>query len=271
MCKKSKFKNKKNGRTYVPLIDNVEVLMKDPTTREWVPAVIYSAQHEARSISPPMVFVREKMDFFKKNDLIDEEVYPRREAIIFHGLSGDVKLAALNAMKSPLSVVLYSAIRKARSIQHNLGSKVGVEHVDYSIIHLLRLEDLLSSISPLTPVILTERGSVDAPFFAYREGNISFEEALELGKKLKEEEEWVLRAYNTVNILRKAVRVLDIKYINDLVIDKCRSDIFPGGVDQYVEDQDKYIEYLSIVYNNELDVLDVFDVENFLNQNNLTK
>ena len=187
----------------------------------------------------------------------------------YFGMSGCFKSTTIEAtLESKLDynskVAMWSDIKTWKQYEY----KFGLEKSDlnYAALHLCRLKNYIYDITFPDQIrsILVERGVSDMLFYYY-------EKAGKLGKcngkyveKFVKEEEILEEQYSYYNPEKILLVQKDINFIKEVILkEPTRAECFPGGVNDYLEQQDKYIEFTN-KYNKITDTIIIEDAEKYI-------
>lgn len=181
----------------------------------------------------------------------------------YFGMSGCFKSTTIEAtLESKLDynskVAMWSDIKTWKQYEY----KFGLEKSDlnYAALHLCRLKNYIYDIpfSKNIRIILVERGVSDMMFY--------------WSNKHGENEEDIRKVVNEEVMLEKQCsypeKILlvqkDINFIKEVILkEPTRAECFPGGVNDYLEQQDKYIEFTN-KYNKITDTIIIEDAEKYI-------
>ncbi len=171
----------------------------------------------------------------------------------FYGMSGSFKGVTLSALRDASEVDVYeirSMIKPWKDIMGRIfGTSKAEDHRDYSLLHLCTLKNKLDEIEEydeesynlLENDILIERGVTDSLYYWTR-GKVYGQETIQVIEKAVQEELDIVSGYGDV---KKTLLVnKDKDFIRDVVLrEPHRSQVFPGGVDDYLHQQEDYIAF----------------------------
>ena len=125
------------------------------------------------------------------------------------------------------------------------------DHRNYTLLHLCTIENILGGIDEeaalsydlLPRTILVERGVTDSLYYWLREKIFGQEEKESIEKAVEEE----LNLLGGHGEIKKILLVnQDRDFIENVVLrEPHRSGVFPGGIEQYLKEQENYISWTS--------------------------
>lgn len=173
----------------------------------------------------------------------------------FYGMSGAFKGVTLMAERDASEDEVFeirSMIKPWKDIMGRIFDTTKPEdHRDYALLHLCTIKNVVDEIDEystgaydlLEKTILVERGVTD-PLYYWLRGKIFGKETEEIIEKAVQEELDLLQGYGNI---RKILLInQDRDFIENVVLkEPHRSGVFPGGIDQYMKDQEDYIAWTS--------------------------
>lgn len=205
-----------------------ESLMKNPITREWQECVLYQQNNGELE---PLSFVREKKEFLEKFT----EVNPNW-VNIYYGLSGTFKSTTITKQLKydPEGIAIRSNIKIWKGLENKLfPDMIPQSNLNYALLHLVNLQSLGVN-KNYGNTYYIERGVTDMIYYENPELDP------DIVKKTVETEAGIV-GENTQKIL---LIQKDVEFLKEVVLkEKTRAGVFPGGVDEYLEKQNKYVEF----------------------------
>lgn len=182
-------------------------------------------------------------------------------------MSGTFKASTIKSelIKDKKSLAVWSDIKpwkyyeKLANLEQN--------DLNYAALHLCKLKNYLYDIPNINNIdtLLIERGVSDMLFYKLNRPNNNITEDL-INKILKEE--YLLEEQNSYYEAEKILLIqLDIEFIRNVILkEKTRNECFPGGVEDYLKHQEKYIEYTK-KYNNITNIIKIKDAKEYIEKN----
>ena len=172
---------------------------------------------------------------------------------IFYGMSGSFKGVTLSAEREISEDMVFeirSMIKPWKDIMGRVfGTTKPEDHRDYVLLHLCTIENILGgmdeeaslSYNLLPRTVLVERGVTDSLYYWLRDKIFGKSEE-EIIERAVEEELNLLSGHGDI---KKSLLVnQDRDFIKDVVLrEPHRSGVFPGGVEQYLKEQENYISW----------------------------
>lgn len=232
-----------------------ESLMKNPVTREWQECVLYKQNNGELE---PMSFVREKKEFLERFT----EVSPNW-VNMYYGLSGTFKSTTINKQLKydEQGIAIWSNIKTWKIFENKLfPGLIPQSNLNYALLHLVTLQTQGVG-KAYGNTYFIERGITDMLY--YQDPNMDED----IIRKSVEAESGIVGDNNVQKIL---LIQKDVEFLKEVVLkEKTRSEVFPGGVQEYLEKQDKYIEFTKtynkidkeIVINNAKDYIESLGIE----------
>ena len=171
----------------------------------------------------------------------------------FYGMSGAFKGVTLSAEKDASEADVYeirSMIKPWKDIMGRIFNTTKTEdHRDYALLHLCTMRNVIEEIDEysidsynlLEKTILIERGVTD-PLYYWLRGKVFGQSEEEIIERAVQEELDIISGYGDI---KKILLVnQDKDFIRDVVLQEPhRSGVFPGGVEQYLKEQEDYISW----------------------------
>ena len=181
-------------------------------------------------------------------------------------MSGSFKGATLSALHDDVNVYeIRSMIKPWKDIMGRIfGTSKPEDHRDFTLLHLCTLKNKLEEVSEfdeesynlLDNTFLVERGVTDSLYYWTR-GKIYGQETIQIIEKAVQEELDIVSGYGEIEKILLVNK--DKDFIRDVVLrEPHRSQVFPGGVEDYLHQQEDYIAFTSR-YN---DITEVKVIEN---------
>ena len=139
------------------------------------------------------------------------------------------------------------------------------DHRNYTLLHLCILKNRIDDLDPVSfdlgKLVLIERGVTDSLYYWTR-GKIYGRETQEMIEKAVQEE---LNIVSPGKIVKKILLVnKDKEFIKNVILrEPHRSAVFPGGLDDYLRQQDDYISFTSR-YNDISEVIEINSARDYI-------
>lgn len=181
----------------------------------------------------------------------------------YYGMSGCFKRttiqAGINGDKN--KIALWSDIKPWKHYEKLMNLEQN--DLNYAALHLCKLKNFIYDIpfsKDFIKTILVERGVSDMLFYWSKKNG---EDEKIFNKILKEED--VIVEQNSYYTAEKILLIQkDIDFIKDVVLkEKTRSDCFPGGVEDYLKQQEEYINFTQ-KYNKITSIINIKDAEKYI-------
>ena len=181
-------------------------------------------------------------------------------------MSGSFKGATLSALHDDVNVYeIRSMIKPWKDIMGRIfGTSKPEDHRDFTLLHLCTLKNKLEEVSEINEesynlldnTFLVERGVTDSLYYWTR-GKIYGQETIQIIEKAVQEELDIVSGYGEIEKMLLVNK--DKEFIRDVVLrEPHRSQVFPGGGEDYLHQQEDYIAFTSR-YN---DITEVRVIEN---------
>jgi hypothetical protein len=181
-------------------------------------------------------------------------------------MSGSFKGATLSALHDDVNVYeIRSMIKPWKDIMGRIfGTSKPEDHRDFTLLHLCTLKNKLEEVSEfdeesynlIENTFLVERGVTDSLYYWTR-GKVYGQETIQIIEKAVQEELDIVSGYGEIEKILLVNK--DKDFIRDVVLrEPHRSQVFPGGVEDYLHQQEDYIAFTSR-YN---DITEVKVIEN---------
>ena len=181
-------------------------------------------------------------------------------------MSGSFKGATLSALHDDVNVYeIRSMIKPWKDIMGRIfGTSKPEDHRDFTLLHLCTLKNKLEEVSEINEesynlldnTFLVERGVTDSLYYWTR-GKIYGQETIQIIEKAVQEELDIVSGYGEIEKILLVNK--DKDFIRDVVLrEPHRSQVFPGGVEDYLHQQEDYIAFTAR-YN---DITEVRVIEN---------
>ena len=181
-------------------------------------------------------------------------------------MSGSFKGATLSALHDDVNVYeIRSMIKPWKDIMGRIfGTSKPEDHRDFTLLHLCTLKNKLEEVSEINEesynlldnTFLVERGVTDSLYYWTR-GKIYGQETIQIIEKAVQEELDIVSGHGEKEKILLVNK--DKDFIRDVVLrEPHRSQVFPGGVEDYLYQQEDYIAFTSR-YN---DITEVRVIEN---------
>lgn len=185
---------------------------------------------------------------------------------MYYGCSGTFKATTIESVltKCPgLYNVMWSDIKPWKHWENILGTQQ--DDRNYAILHLCNLKNAIrSNWPPGVNNLLVERGVSDMLYYYYKNNR----EIGENSKWIKDvvHEEDILCEQNSYYTPRRILLVQkDFDFVRDVILrEPTRAKEFQGGVQEYMEHQDAYVEFTQ-KYNKIDEVINIKDAEKYVN------
>ncbi len=181
-------------------------------------------------------------------------------------MSGSFKGATLSALHDDVNVYeIRSMIKPWKDIMGRIfGTSKPEDHRDFTLLHLCTLKNKLEEVSEfdeesynlIENTFLVERGVTDSLYYWTR-GKVYGQETIQIIEKAVQEELDIVSGYGEIEKILLVNK--DKDFIRDVVLrEPHRSQVFLGGVEDYLHQQEDYIAFTSR-YN---DITEVKVIEN---------
>ena len=185
---------------------------------------------------------------------------------MYYGCSGTFKATTIESIltRCPgLYNVMWSDIKPWKRWENILGTQQ--DDRNYAILHLCNLRNAIkNNWPPGVNNLLVERGVSDMLYYYYKNNR----EIGENSKWIKDvvHEEDILCEQNSYYTPRRILLVQkDFDFVRDVILrEPTRAKEFPGGVQEYMEHQDAYVEFTQ-KYNKIDEVINIKDAEKYVN------
>lgn len=164
----------------------------------------------------------------------------------FYGMSGAFKGVTISAVKNASEkeiVEVRSMIKYWKDSSLRIFSTSFQEdHRNYTLLHLCNLKHTVENIGEDSEVVI-ERGVTDSLYYWLRGKIYGREIEDEIARAVEEE----LRIASGVGEIKKILLVnKDSEFIKNVILkEPHRAQVFPGGLPDYLEQQEKYIAFTS--------------------------
>ena len=160
----------------------------------------------------------------------------------YYGMSGAFKattITAENKRSGNNASVVWSMIKPWKSYESGVFKNLTApDHLNFAMLHLCNLESILRETTRQN--ILVERGVTDAIFYWLRNNPSAENECGWIIRAVEEELELCKgREVNKTLLVMKDRDFIE----NTILSEPSRAAVFPLGVNSYLEDQEKYIEF----------------------------
>lgn len=260
----------KTKNLYEVLNNSSESLLKNPETRDWMDAVIYREYKKYDSLtgnynevpeSEKKIFVREKIDFFNKF-----QEYKSKDITFYYGMSGTFKATIINKIISEEkdTIPMWSMAKPWRNYEKETFAAAGLKKnsLNLAMLHLCLLENICCSRN-INNNLIIERGVSDMMYFSMKEGNPGISDYCEnaIQKELDICSEW--------NVKKILLVQKDKDFINNRILSEpSRAETFPGGIKEYLEKQEEYIDFTT-KYNDINSIIEIDNAREFLESINI--
>ena len=177
----------------------------------------------------------------------------------FYGISGTLKTTTVDhLLKAGDCGVVRSKIKTWKNLESGIFSGlIDYNDLNYALLHLCILEHEVEKSKNKN--ILVERGITDMFYFSLRNTGMNVEDDVIYEAVNKEEFDICEGNINKILLIQK-----DTKFIENVVLkDPVRAKIFPNGLNQYLENQEDYIEFTK-KYNSITQIIEIKDAEKYL-------
>lgn len=189
----------------------------------------------------------------------------------YFGMSGCFKGTTIKAtLESKLDynskVALWSDIKSWKHYEKIIGIKQS--DLNYAALHLCKLKSFIYDIpfSKNIRIILVERGVSDIMFYWSNKHGENEEDI----RKVVNEEEILEEQYSYYNSEKILLVQKDTNFIRNVILkEPTRAECFPGGVEEYLEKQNKYIDFTN-KYNKITNTIIIEDAEKYIKDLGLT-
>lgn len=178
-------------------------------------------------------------------------------------MSGSFKATTISSEANKLitpPAIVWSMIKSWKYAESNIFSNLtSPDHLNFAMLHLCTLETIVKC-SPGVQNILVERGVTDAIFYWLR-NNVS----------AGADNSWISEAVNRelqivsgFEVEKVLLIMKDREFIENIVLkEPSRRLAFPLGVDSYLEDQNKYVDF-TCRWNNITEVEEITSAQDYI-------
>lgn len=178
----------------------------------------------------------------------------------YYGMSGAFKATTIKKKleEDKNLKVLWSMIKSWKNLENTLFSGL-IEYNDlnYALLHLCLLEEKIDELDDKSSGLLVERGVTDMIFYKTRDLKVvndmwvdfitNYEESL-----CKEKPKKILLIQN------------DTKFIENVILNEpSRREKFPDGVESYLLDQEKYVDFTK-KHNDITEIIEITNAEDYI-------
>ena len=178
----------------------------------------------------------------------------------FYGISGTFKTTTVNSLLNREKCgVVRSKIKTWKNLESGIFSGlINYNDLNYALLHLCILEHEVDELKNENEKILVERGITDMFYFSLRNTKMNIKDDI-IYSAVNKECDICKGEINKILLVQK-----DLKFIEDVVLkDPIRAKIFPEGLNQYLENQENYIEFTE-KYNNITQIIEINDAKKYL-------
>lgn len=167
-----------------------------------------------------------------------------KEVKIYYGISGTFKTSTIESElhKNTDCIAMWSGIKLWKYYDSGIfNGLIPYSDLNYAILHLVRLKGITQDYRNADKELLVERGISDMLFYWIRKQEDQEKISTGwIGNVIKEENVIVDSAGKVEKIL---LIQKDQDFIRDVIIGGRRGEFFPGGVQDYLEQQERYVEF----------------------------
>lgn len=196
----------------------------------------------------------------------------------YYGLSGCFKGTTIDAeikedneeIGERKKVAMKTDIKLWKSYEKMFGLEQS--DLNYAALYLCKLKNFIYDVEFPKSIrtILVERGVSDMLFYYYERTSKPGEYDNKYIEKFIKEEEILEEQYSYYNSEKILLVQNDIEFIKNVILkEPTRAECFPGGVDDYLKQQEKYIEFTQ-KFNKITKTEVIKDAEKYLNELGLT-
>ena len=188
-----------------------------------------------------------------------------RSIRFYYGLSGTFKTTTIKTKLGTGDDVLWSGIKRWKIWEKDvLMGKNNPSDLNFALLHLSRLSDLEFNIAKDDSTLFIERGVSDMLFYWLRNNPACKEETIITN--LIEEELRVSK--KSAGGDREPEKILlvqrDYDFVRDVVFkEPSRSKCFPGGIEEYIDTQNQYIDFTK-KYNKITSIVEINNAKEYL-------
>lgn len=184
-----------------------------------------------------------------------------KEVKIYYGMSGTFKRTTISSelkKNSSESYPVWSMIKPWK--KHESGifkNRLSYSDLNYANLHFCILEYLCKESDKESSTLLVERGVSDMIFYWLKNGHKENEEWI---RSVVEEESKIIDAP-----IKKILLVQeDMDFIRNVILEEpSRRACFPGGLEDYLEQQEKYLEFTK-KYNDISKIISIKDSRSYI-------
>jgi len=176
----------------------------------------------------------------------------------FYGMSGSFKGLTITAEGN--APIVKSMIKTWKDLSGSIfNGNLSENHLNFALLHLCILSHEVGSND--CGNLIVERGVSD-PFFYYTRGKIYGRDTESEIYRAVDEELEIVKGLGEVQKILLANK--DRNFIRDVVLSEPhRAQVFPGGVDEYLMEQEKYIAFTSR-FNKITDVREISNARDYI-------
>lgn len=177
----------------------------------------------------------------------------------YYGLSGTFKTSTIMSERSSIdnALVVWSMIKRWKDLESSVfDGMTKITDLNFAMLHLCNLENTIKN-EPKN--ILVERGITDMLYYWLRQNKYNGKSnwIVELVKK-------ELDLCENKDIEKVLLIQSDVNFIKNVILkEKTRAAVFPGGVDEYLKEQEEYINFTK-QYNNITNIVEITNAETYL-------
>lgn len=180
----------------------------------------------------------------------------------YYGMSGAFKATTITAERKRSgdnASVVWSMIKPWKRLESGVFQDLTApDHLNFAMLHLCNLESILREASKET--VFVERGVTDAIFYWLRNNSSAENSSDWISRAVAEE----LRLCENQTVEKTLLIMKDRNFIEGTILSEpSRAAVFPLGVDNYLEDQEKYIEFTK-KYNSITNTVEINSAEDYL-------
>lgn len=188
----------------------------------------------------------------------------------YYGMSGSFKATTIEAEitnSKTTSIPMWSEIKSWKHWENTIfNRKNNPNNINLGLLHLCRLKDYIHNYKSIIDTTLyVERGISDMMF--YWSGLNDVIENEDIIKSAVQEEEFICEQNSYYSPSKILLIQKDIDFISNVILtEPTRKECFPGGVQEYLEAQERYIEFTK-KYNKITEEVIIKDAKSYVTNN----
>ena len=181
----------------------------------------------------------------------------------FYGMSGTFKGTTINSILNSGQdyVAVKSMIKPWKDLEQGIfNGLIDYNDLNYALLHLCILKHEIDK--KAAENILVERGVSDMFYFMLRNNpELNIESEVIQNAVIKEEELCKDLGIKKILLVQKDLEFIENNVLNDLF----RKATFPGGLNQYLKNQEDYVEFTKM-FNSSVSVIEIKDAYKYLDE-----